>query len=333
MLLPIQFELFANTIEDVSRLQFHTLFDSFRGMSKSLTREAISMNMTYPFVTSPGFEVFGQQARQASGVEIIGFVPFVEASELQAWNTYSMQHQNWIADSQLLTTQMEETDVTYPHVDLPPIVYDLTISPETGEMGMTPSQGEGPFLPLWQISPPPVSPFLLKVNTPSVPMNPNPQVAIEKTQGKETRRSSLRLFRLVSLLVNRVLSNPTDTILATATPEMTGFAESLLSTELHKHLHEEYPLSGNQFQPHASIGVPVFDGFDKATRKHVGNILGLFTMETFLINLLPEGVRGVFVVVENTCDQIFTFRLDGNRVSRVVLGSNHSSLKRATSFV
>lgn len=69
-------------------------------------------------------------------------------------------------------------------------------------------------------------------------------------------------------------------------------------------------------QPHVTIAAPVFDSFNKDTRKHVGDVLGLFTLEVSLVNLLPTGVRGILVVAENTCEQTFTFRLDGNQVRR-----------------
>lgn len=96
---------------------------------------------------------------------------------------------------------------------------------------------------------------------------------------------------------------------------MVLFAETVISPQRHKALHDVEPRSGNRFEPHASVASPVFDAFDRATRQHVGDIIGIFTPESFLMNLLPEGVPGVFVVVENTCDQQLTYELNGNLVS------------------
>lgn len=92
------------------------------------------------------------------------------------------------------------------------------------------------------------------------------------------------------------------------------FAETVIGPQRHKALHDQVPRSGNRFEPHASVACPVFDNFDRQERTHVGDIIGIFTPESFLMNLLPEGVPGVFVVVENTCDQQYTYELNGNVV-------------------
>lgn len=105
-----------------------------------------------------------------------------------------------------------------------------------------------------------------------------------------------------------------DVVFSPAAREMTGFADTIVTTARHEAWHATYPMSNAPYQPHVAVVGPVFDSFDPTSRRHVGDIVGLFTMEGLLLNLLPQGVRGIMVVVESSCGDVFTFRLDGNQV-------------------
>ena len=158
--------MFANTIEGVSQIHFKSLFDASRGFSNALTSEAIALNMTFPFVTFSNFEVFGRQARLASKVEVIGFAPRIENTQLLAqWNEYALQNEHWVDGAHRIEQQIDPSAPAYQPFRLSPFVYDLKVNPETNEQTVVPPSGEGPFTPVWMVSPPPLSPFLIKVNT------------------------------------------------------------------------------------------------------------------------------------------------------------------------
>jgi hypothetical protein len=177
--------LFANTIADVSQLQFRALFDSMRGFSRSVTTETISQNASWPFVTIPQFEVFGKQAREGSGVDSIALTPFVSETELRAYNIYSQKEKGWIQESQRLELEMEGIDRGYEPYEIAPLVYDVKINFETGETAIVPTIGAGPHSPVWQLTPPPASPFLLMSNTMRIEEDPHPAEAVFTTEGKE----------------------------------------------------------------------------------------------------------------------------------------------------
>jgi hypothetical protein len=181
----LQFDLFANTIADVSQLQFRALFDSMRGFSRSVTTETISQNASWPFVTIPQFEVFGKQAREGSGVDSIALTPLVSETELWAYNIYSQKEKGWIQESQRLELEMEGIDRGYEPYEIAPFVYDVKINFETGETAIVPTIGAGPHSPLWQLTPPPASPFLLMSNTMRIEEDPHPAEAVFTTEGKE----------------------------------------------------------------------------------------------------------------------------------------------------
>ena len=140
-----------------------------------MTSEAIANKMTFPFVTSDNFEVYGQQARAASGVATFAYGNVVNQTNLEEWNVYSTQHEDWMAKSQQLDKQLGGSETEYPEsIPLLPFVYDITFTPK-GEITIFPSTGEGRVVPLWQTTPPPVSPFPLNVNMMSIEDERHPQ--------------------------------------------------------------------------------------------------------------------------------------------------------------
>lgn len=200
----LQFELFADAIEDVLRIQFKALFTSMRGLSRSVTTEAIALNMTFPFVTLNNFEVFGKLARDTSGLETIEFSPFVESHDVTAFEAYAQAHADgWIQSSRATEQAIDAVNntkihtnngVVYEDFDIVPFIYDVSVDPETGEPTMTPVSGNGPFSPLWHFTPPPVSPFLIMSNTFSVNEDPHPQDGTRGTQGKKFKKRLCCLF-------------------------------------------------------------------------------------------------------------------------------------------
>lgn len=72
----------------------------------------------------------------------------------------------------------------------------------------------------------------------------------------------------------------------------------------------------NITQPHGNIIQPVFKNFNVETDDIVGYVMGLVAFDAYLINLLPDGVRGIYVVLETTCDTKITYELDGHIVSK-----------------
>ena len=74
-----------------------------------------------------------------------------------------------------------------------------------------------------------------------------------------------------------------------------------------------------------TIFFPVFDNFDPATRKAVGVMRAVIHWARFFTDLLPENTKGVVVVLENSCDEPYTYRIDGTNVVPVGHGDLHDS--------
>lgn len=86
-----------------------------------------------------------------------------------------------------------------------------------------------------------------------------------------------------------------------------------------------------RMQPHGLVITPVFDSLDLLDRKPVGSIIALFSLDIFLLNLLPKGANGFYIVVKTSCGEDFTYRIDGNHV-RIPLGWFSNSCAFVPSF-
>lgn len=85
--------------------------------------------------------------------------------------------------------------------------------------------------------------------------------------------------------------------------------------DIHTALHgdKENGLISSAMQAHGAVMQPVFKSIGN---KEVGGVLmGIMGFDSFLVDLLPDGIRGIRVLIENSCGDQYTYELDGNRVS------------------
>jgi hypothetical protein len=90
--------------------------------------------------------------------------------------------------------------------------------------------------------------------------------------------------------------------------------------------------------PHSILVQPVFKGFPKCHGDHCTVVEGgdsamdigalalvVLPWDGYLHDLLPHTVNDIDVVVQNTCGDIFTFRIDGPTATFVGVGDHHDS--------
>ena len=95
--------------------------------------------------------------------------------------------------------------------------------------------------------------------------------------------------------------------------------DTLFGTETHVDYHEQFlvnelNVSTALHTPHAYLIEPVFTETSDPTAIVIGYLQALVPFDRFLWNVLPEGVSGVYVVLENTCGDVATYVLNGNKV-------------------
>ncbi len=117
-------------------------------LSDRFTIHALSTNETFPSVTLPYFEVAaGRDVRQVTGIiGSVAFAPLVTLDQKAEWEAYSLQHQNWLEESERALSLPS----SYQGLNISSYIYDRDVNGNT-----YPVQGVGPYFPLWQVSPPP----------------------------------------------------------------------------------------------------------------------------------------------------------------------------------
>ena len=74
------------------------------------------------------------------------------------------------------------------------------------------------------------------------------------------------------------------------------------------------PAADDQAWPHTIFAQPI-TGTLGGNDLVVGHLVGLVAMNSYLSNLLPSGVKGITMVVANTCGEEHSFLLQEDKVS------------------
>ena len=72
----------------------------------------------------------------------------------------------------------------------------------------------------------------------------------------------------------------------------------------------EYVLDEYYAWPSSFMAAPVYDRLTPGA-KLVGAVTAEMPWHMYIKNLIPDGINGIIVVVRNTCEQVFTYRIDG----------------------
>lgn len=287
-----------------------------KDLASTVTATAHETGQTFPYFTMPAFETLGESVRRKAGLEAVYYSAFLSSlEEVMAWQTYSVEHQDWLVNSR--ETAASSTYGAYnPHNyqdgPITPIVFDLVNGIPSLSMS-----GEPPYLPIWQASPPPFNPAFINFN------------AWHTAKG---------LLGAVAEAKEGLFGWPED---------LSSFGELVITTEDHDAIHASLVdwvrdgAASTFDHPHTFMSEPVFEVLNDPSSKIVGYLSGLVAWDRYLIDLLPEGVKGITCVlkasfnVQNTSDpsiwshwwngteapmREFTYALDGNSVSSCLHG-------------
>ena len=115
--------------------------------ASDLMIHAESQGTTWPEVTIEGYELLASKLRFSNSAHSIMVLPLVDESELTAWQNYSRKNINWVNNSLGYYRDENGFDMTTRVTgDFDSNVHDLH---KNGS-----DIGVGPYLPLWQTSPP-----------------------------------------------------------------------------------------------------------------------------------------------------------------------------------
>jgi hypothetical protein len=266
-------------------------------------------NTTWPFVTLNDFQQSATNIREISNSLYVRIIPVVSEEDRPAWEDYSVKNDGWIDEA---LTYQEERRLGLRSLqggEESQGVW-LDISSRLGDKIYTVDQGSGPYFPLWQ-----ASPYL----------------------GKDTTNFNGAYCSDYAAYIKKCLETGEMTIggIETAMPgaindsdPTTSFFARLLSFAAEKPV--DY-----LGDPISSVFVPVFDSFD-TTKKSTAVILSVFSWARYFEGLLPKNTPGVVVVLENTSDGPFTYKVVGEEAKYMGQGDLHDSkfdgMERAVDF-
>jgi len=169
-------------------------------LSKHITIHSIKAEETFPNVTLPYFfEVLGADAREHALMETVAFAPLVAASQVRGWDYYSVSNQDWIAESQRFYDGGDGAAAAPSAIT--PFLYTYQ---ETGASNDALEKnfvsGQGPHLPLWQVSPPPIGPSTEMINFDVLSTSVGASLMYRVFAGRKgTRKTTISLYSVVKL--------------------------------------------------------------------------------------------------------------------------------------
>ena len=264
----------------------------------AITSHAISTNSTWPLVTLPDFERRGTATSKLAEVMSMIMAPLVTDESRSDWEAYSVDNQGWFAEGiEVQAQQKLEAGKEFqkkPVAEIPDEIYRVS------GLSAARERGPGPYLPQWQIAPVVPVPNLVNFNLLSHPGYEESLKAVLETE-----------VAIVGRSVD--FSDPRD--------EQTAGRRDVFNLFLtnweEDNRYDEDPV--------ADVHVPVYDGFLKETRKIAGILTCVVYWRTYFVDILPDNANGTIVVLENTCDQQYTYQIDGPSVSYVGPGDMHDS--------
>ena len=244
----------------------------------------------FPYLAIKSFEAKAYEARQQAKFLTIVYAPIVTSET--TWLAFSKENRNWIQESKYTYDQLEPG---YNRASEPlPLPLDDVVWSFSDQNTLTQRKGRGIFAPSFMISPPPV---ISNSTYENIDLFSN-------TACKEVSVAAVTL---------------NDSVFAGFSNDFTAWVDGILGAEHHQMIHDSlHPESRtNRFShPHTLTAQPVYDSLSRET-KVVGYLFSVFAWDSIFVNLLPEGINGIIVVIRNTCGEFYTYVLNGNEVRAV----------------
>ncbi|CAB9528546.1 Receptor-type guanylate cyclase gcy [Seminavis robusta] len=278
----------ATKVLEVFQGIFTEKLDAVASLAIATTAHSVDHKDHWPFSTLSFFQERATAARKQSGTLFTAVVPLVTYEDRDAWENYTrVDPVGWIQEG--LDAQ-DQWDPMRLGVSLPS--YAGTVHPgyivhDDWELGLIRDEGYGPYFPIWAASP--VVKGLVNFNLGSLP-----------TWLEEIATS----MQKNAVVIGRMLTPPPGNALHAGF--LTRFFATLLSIKYAK--PTEY-----QGDPFSYVFFPIFNNFDH-NHTSVAVLFTVINWATFFENLLPDNIMGVTLVLENGCDQPFTYTINGPEV-------------------
>jgi hypothetical protein len=323
-LLLEQFQSYAYRLGDIAQSRSYALSLALASRAESLTSSVQeSDSQVWPFVTVPHFEVRGENARLETFAEILAFAPLLDnQTDKDAWSGFSVANQGWLQESYDRAVLTFESDPTAHAIYSAAASGDRKSPPDQvyrveGNWDFKVEDSPGPWLPIWQISPPPPQPYPINFN-----MLSSPDFSL--------------LFEYIT--INKV---PVMSDRLTRHPIFGNLVAQYENiTPQHNHNHSDHgrrlqfvnptttvPAENHTDQGNFFVLYPIFDTFDdEPNRKIEGIFLSLIRWDWILTDTLHEGTDELMAVITNNCgEQVYSYNVTGKDATFLGPGDLHDT--------
>jgi hypothetical protein len=250
----------------------------------------------WPFVSLSSYQQRAFVAKLNSGALQVSIVPFVPEDNRSAWEEYIVSDEaevDWIERSIVYQEEVGADQYIKDYGNSFRNDSKHSIKGWSGQTVDAPAVpltkgGEQGYLPYWEMSP------FLSFD----------EVNIDMLQDN-TGGYGIDCLDEGAIVIGNMTSQPPGGI---DSPYRTTSAYAqLLSIEAGSEV-------AYQGDPMSYVFIPIFDSFDE-NRKAKALLVGLFNWGIIFRDLLPKGITGIDIVIENDCGGVFTYRLmnnDGN---------------------
>jgi hypothetical protein len=339
----IQYHLFTQTIHEANYQHVSNLYLAMQSLAQTITMSQQRLDLhdntnnastsstrrtSFPFVHLDSFQVPGQHALQFSGVEYVTWNPLVRTNQRPQWSQYVTQEfEVWYNQSKHLatTTSLSETSPWNPDYDTTSTIRDFVWSGPRDANAVVTESTSSIAAPIWQCSPPPASAQFLNYDILSDPLYatlwPVLQAVARNGDGDDVVGVWTAVDASLAVLPDTFASldfQETYHGRYSTTVHNSPATTTTTTTTTHKHVDEA---------PHAAFVFPVYDSLDEnegvdkedtTTETDPLHLVGLVVsnvaFDYFVANLLPDNVVGITAVLHNTCNQSYTYTLQGRQV-------------------
>ena len=235
------------------------------------------------FVTIPAVEQHFGATRENSGALVIAYVPEVPPSEVDAWNQYSKEKQGWIQQSH---GPVNVTDTIMPSIWEPPpeerirfLADGKSTCGASGGRRLMSAEARADRTPIDSEE----GPF-----SPVWTFSPPPLA------------DDVSIINF-NLRTKPVFQKAVDYIAANRLPTFLDVCNQAAW----------FDNQGHEDILQTVIAVPVFSGYDEETADVVGHLVAIIPWEVFFQDILLIDTPPLRAVLENTCDEVFTFEIKG----------------------
>jgi hypothetical protein len=313
---------FSLEIANQSQGSLNRSATALRSLSRTITNHAIETNTQFPFVTLPNFEVYGGEARELAGAEVVIYAPLVNTSELPNWETYSVDHQSWLVEA-LSNEGMGSTNPgSIPsrlHIRYkPPHNHE-----DKGEVHM-----ESFHLPIWQMAGAPRNASIVNLDLIGDDSRFEHDVYDVWQRRLPLLSSSSRNLQYLTEnagpgQVEDVNVTRVDTGKSAVAYE---YVDPISRFELPRQSYILYPVFEEAEAGDNSNNAPAVTSAETTASdpaKVVGFVLAVIQWEALFSNILPSDVESMLVVVHDGCGDVFSMSLRGPKAYFVGRGDFH----------